>query len=254
MRNYAAFFPFSLLLAFFSSCASLPAEENREVSSAGLAWQKSGGIETATAGDGMLIVRANLREASLELVNPPESDSATVAQIAAQKNYAVLINAAMFAKDYKTSIGHMRSYERVNNPGFNSRLRGFLMFHPKNPGSPLVKIGGKEQSAGYHTAFQTHRMIDESEKILWKKGTNVHHQVGLVGVDSRSRVLFFFQPNLMDVHDMVASILALRLELKGLLYLDGGTHGAIHIDPRLGRGVNTWISLPNLLGLKASGQ
>lgn len=124
------------------------------------------------------------------------------------------------------------------------------MFNPKSPNSPAVKIGSREEIEEYHTAFQSYRMWTASEGILWKKGVSIHRQVGLVGADGKGRILFFYHPNETDVHEMVARILELKLDLQGLLYLDGGFHGSLHLAPELGRGWNTWVALPNVLGVK----
>lgn len=239
--------PFLLL----SACAAVaPAEERKISSSEPVSWQNNGGIETATVDESLLVVRADPRITPLALVNPPETKSASMAEVAVRDGFAVMINAAMFAKDYATSIGYMRNYGNVNNPRVSAKLRGFLMFNPKSPRAPAVRIAGKKESDGYHTTFQSHRMWDSKEGILWKKGSSIYHQVGLVGVDGKNRVLFFYHPGLIDVHELVAKILGLGLDLTGLLYLDGGFHGSFYLAPELGRASNASLTLPNLLGLR----
>lgn len=241
-----------LSLSFLSACASIAPEKERALASEELVpWKTSGGIDTGVLENGLILVRANPLLTPLELVNPPES-AGNVAQVAKNRGLSVVINAAMFARDYVTSIGYMRNFTKVNNPQMSSKMRGFLMFNPKNASLPAVRIGDKSEIGQYNTVFQTHRMWSAQEGILWKKGASIYHHVGLVGVDGKNRILFFYQPDLSDVHDLVAKILTLGLDLKGLLYLDGGNHGALHLSPDLGRGANTWISLPNLLGIKAN--
>lgn len=242
-----------LLSSVLSACAAAPVArpeaEGREPSS-GLEWKTLGGIELAVS-EGLTIVRADPRTTPFVLLNPPETSSAGLAELAKREKLAVAINAAMFVRDYATSIGYMRNYERVNNPHVNPRLRGFLCWNPRDSAHPAVVVAGKECLPRYHSVFQTHRMIDGAGNILWKKGASIYRNVGLVGVDKDSRVLFFHKPALTDVHELVAGILALGLELRGLLYLDGGSHGALYLEPSLGRGVNTWITLPNVLGLRS---
>lgn|GEM_PF-3724877 len=240
-------FPAFLLL---SACAGMAPEKERALASEELVqWKESRGIESGIVDGILIVVRADPLRTPLELINLPES-TGTVAQVAKNRGLAVVINAAMFARDYSTSIGYMRNFEKVNNPQFSTKMRGFLMFNPKSAGLPAVRIGEKRETSQYNSVFQTHRMWSAQEGILWKKGASIYHQVGLVGVDGRNRVLFFYQPGLGDVHDLVEKILSLNLDLKGLLYLDGGNHGSLHLSPDLGRGTNTWISLPNLLGIR----
>lgn len=203
-------------------------------------------------GGELVVVRADPLLTPVVLLNPPDTIPFDVSEVAARQGLAVATNAAMFATDYKTSIGYMRNFANVNNPRIASKLRGFLFFNPKSSKSPAVKIGGKEDLPAYNTAFQSHRMWDPATgAILWNKGASVYRQVALVGVDGKNRLLLFYHPNLIDVHEMVAQILELNLGLKGLLYLDGGNHGAFHLPREFGRGWNTWISIPNILGIKA---
>ncbi len=199
-----------------------------------------------------MVVRADPRLTPLELVNPPQTNSLSVQQVADRYDFKVVINAAMFATDYVTSVGYMRNFDYVNNPKISTRYGGFIFFNPKKPSSPAVLIGPQSEMQNYHTVFQTYRMWSAKEGILWKKGKSIFYQVALVGVDGKNRVLFFFHPRLVDVHDLVGQILGLNLDLKGLLYLDGGNHGALYLAPELGREWNTRLFLPNLLGLKAA--
>jgi len=231
-----------------TACASLPPDRGLATDDA-LRWARQGGIEVARVDGSLVVARADPARTPLVLLNSPES-AGSISRVAARDGYALVTNAAMFAKDYTTSIGYMRNYERVNNPRVASKLKGFLMFNPREAGSPAVKVGTKEESEAYHTTFQSHRMWSAAEGILWKKGASIYRQVALVGVDDKSRVLFFFHPASIDVHDLVARILDLQLGITGLLYLDGGFHGTLYLSPELGGGWNNWISLPNLLAIR----
>lgn len=237
-------------LFFLPSCASLSPNASREVAAeSGGPWITHSGIETATFDGSLIVVRADPLVTPVALINPPAS-SGNIARIAAREGFAVATNAAMFAKDYVTSIGYMKNFEQVNNPRISANLKGFLLFNPKGTSSPAAKIGTKDDLDAYHTAFQSHRMWSAEDGILWKKGASIYRQVALVGVDGRGRILFFFHPSSTDVHEMVARILELKLDLKGLLYLDGGFHGALFRSPELGGGWNNWINLPNVLGIR----
>jgi hypothetical protein len=239
----------TIALATLNACATSPTVERAPAS---VNWTQKNGIETALVDDKLVIIRANPARTPLELYNSRTSPSLNVEAVANRNGYSVVINAAMFAKDYVTSIGYMKNFDYVNNPKVSPRLRGFLLFHPKNKNSPAVKIGGEGDLNAYHTAFQSHRVWVPGSGPLWKKGKTVDYRIGLVGVDAGNRVLFFFHPDLVDVHDMVARILELKLDLKGLLYLDGGNHATLYQAAGYGnQSWNTWMALPNLLGLKA---
>lgn len=251
-------FPFLIALSALQACATAQRPQknslsaDRDLSSETLAWKKLGGVESAVWENRLLIVRGNLRQARLSLLNPPLTSGQSLGSLAQKNSFVAATNAAMFARDYVTSIGYMRTFDRVNNPRVNPRLRGFLLFDPVNASNAPVKIGSKADLPLYQSAFQSHRMIDEKSNVLWKQGKSVYRQVGLVGVDTNHRVLFFHHPGLVDVHDLVKAILSLKLRLTGLLYLDGGSHGALYLSPELGPSSNTWISLPNLLALESS--
>ena len=217
----------------------------------GLAWSSSvAGIETAsTAGDELIIVRVDAKQAPLVLLNPPETNGRSVRENADANGLALAINAAMFGSDYQTSIGYMRNYQTINNGHYATRLKGYLLFNPKNPKSAAVKIAEKDDP-NYQTVFQTHRMWTPALGILWNQGAHAYFQVALVGVDSKNRALFFYHPATIDVHDLVQSILDLNLGLKGLLYLDGGHHGVLHLAPEVGASYNAGMPLPNIIGVK----
>lgn len=240
------------LLFLLSACATAPKADQRIPSSGEtVRWNTHGGIDYANVANQLIVIRADLTRTPLELFNPPATSRSSMGQFAREQQLAVLINAAMFATDYVTSVGYMRNYDQVNNPRFNARMQGFLMFNPKDAGSPAAKVGRRSEIDAYHTVFQTYRMWDAQEGILWKKGASYYHQVGLVGVDGENRVLFFYHPAFVDVHDLVERIIGLGLNLRGLLYLDGGNHASLYLDSAIGRSWNTGLSLPNLLGLRA---
>jgi hypothetical protein len=245
LKPMKIFLPLALAL---TACASLPTDRNLAAEDS-LRWVEHRGVEVARVDGSLVVARADPARTPLVLLNAPES-AGSVSKVAAREGFALVTNAAMFAKDYTTSIGYMRNYDRVNNPRVASKLKGYLMFNPREAGLPAVKVGNREESGAYHTTFQSHRMWSLEEGILWKKGASIYRQVALVGVDEKSRVLFFFHPASVDVHDLVARILDLRLGLKGLLYLDGGFHGTFYLSPELGGGWNNWISLPNLLAIR----
>lgn len=199
---------------------------------------------------GILILRADPARLPLVLLNPPDNPQRLdVQELAKARGLALALNAAMFKSDYATSIGYMKNGAYVNNGAIASKLKGFLAFNPKRAGADPVKIGGAELVKRYETVFQTWRMWTPQGGILWNKGAQIHHQVALVGVDNQNRVLFFFHPAEIDMHDYVAEIVSLNLGLTGLLYLDGGTHGVFYQAPDVGRALNARQYLPNILGL-----
>ncbi len=218
----------------------------------GLTWNQSiPGLETAsTAGDELILVRVDPMQAPLVLLNPPATLGRSAGENAAANGLALAINAAMFGTDYQTSIGYMRNYQTVNNAHYARRLKGYLLFNPKSSKLPPVKVADRDDK-NYATVFQTHRMWTQADGILWNKGAHSYFQVALVGVDDQNRALFFYHPATIDVHDLVESILNLNLGLQGLLYLDGGHHGVLHLSPELGASYNDGMPLPNILGVKA---
>jgi uncharacterized protein YigE (DUF2233 family) len=239
----------TLLIPFFllSACAASPA---RKISSdEKVPFTSRNDVETAVVGE-ITVVRADPAVTPLTLFNSPDTNS-PIGRFAGTKGLLFATNAAMFGEDYSTSIGYMRNFAVTNNSHIASKLSGFLLFHPRSGGLPNVKVGTRADLESYDTAIQTYRMWDPVQGILWKEGASIYMQVALVGVDKSGRVLFFFHPGLIDVHEMVAQIMDLGLDLDGLLYLDGGHHGAFYLGAGLGKSHNTWITLPNVLGLSA---
>lgn len=246
---------FILVFAITSACASKPIAANaqRNISSDAnpIEWsQPRNGVELAIMDNGeWYMLRADTKLAPLVLLNNPETIRLTVPEIARQYNLMFVINAAMFEKDEKTSVGYMRNYSNINNPKFNSKMQGYLMFHPKTGLGLPVKIGGKNEIDAYETVFQTYRMWSAEEGILWKKGARVYYRAGLVGADKEGRILFFFHPGNIDMYAFVEKIIANWPDLQGLLYLDGGTHGMFHLTEDPSHTWNSFRYLPNLLGI-----
>ncbi|MCO5143797.1 MAG: hypothetical protein M9962_11970 [Oligoflexia bacterium] len=209
------------------------------------------GITVSIIDNQWYVIQADINKTKLILFNPPETENLRVMDLAQQENLSVIINAAMFAKDYKTSIGYMKNYQNINNAGFHPNMSSFLLFNPKKENLAKVKIGKKSELTNYHTAFQSYRMWSPSDGILWKKGAHYYYQVALVGTDNMNNLYFFFHPSRIDIYEYVEKILKTIPNLNGLLYLDGGSHGTLYLDKPLGRSWNAkkW-SLPNLLGLR----
>lgn len=245
MRTYLL----PLLTLALTACATTAPLPERALSSESPRWTEAEGVEIGSA-DRITILRADPRRTPLVLLHPPETVSQNRARLADGKKYLAVTNASMFAKDGLTSVGYMRNYDYVNNPRASSKMQGYLMFNPKDPEAAPVRVAGKAEAEAYHTAFQTYRMWDPKEGILWKRGASNYHQIALVGVDDQSRVLFFFHPEYSDVHELVEKILGLGLEIRGLLYLDGGNHGTLALARALGESTNTWIRVPNALAVK----
>jgi hypothetical protein len=237
------------LLVLLTACATAP----RRPASDALPWTRALGLEYTVVNDELYILRATPSSNELVLLTAADTAGASIGSVTADKGFATCTNAAMFAADYTTSIGYLRNFGVVNNAHFASKLGGFLLFHPKDAALPLVQAGTQDLAARYDSVVQTYRMWSDAEGILWKPGAAEYERVSLVGVDDAGRILFFHHPARTDVHDLVAEILALELGLRGLLYLDGGHHGALVVPRELGRSDNEWIALPNLLCLKPAG-
>lgn len=234
-----------------------------------LGWQPMNGVngvQHTTANSGrLMIIKVDPTVAPLTLINASKTEfNSNLRSTSEREGLLIGINAAMFRDDDLTSIGYMRNFDHVNASKHRSNLKGILAFNPKKKGRAAVKIIMKDGSwekemRNYNTVFESYRMIGRNSKgqweSKWNKGASIHHNVALAGVDSKDQLLLFFHRDSIDVYDLNNIIIALPLDLKALIYLDGGWHGGLYLHPSTGIGADTgFLNVPNVLGVKFPAQ
>jgi len=146
------------------------------------------------------------------------------------------INASMYKKDnYVQSTGYMKTSAHINNPSINQRFGAFMVFDPLKSSLPRVQIIDRYyQDWGkwvgqYGTVIQNYRLISLKRENLWKPSQKMY-STAVVGIDKMGRVLFIFCRMPMSTHDFNNAILALPLDIKNAMYVEGGPEATLYFS------------------------
>ena len=192
---------------------------------------------TAASGDGRVyVVRIDPARFELRLLNASAKDARphTVREWAVSAGAVAAINAGMFKEDGLTSLGLMRTRDHENNPRLSGRLKAVLAFDPLRPGLPAVRI--LDGACGeldplpqvYGTLIQSIRMVSCDRKNVWAPEAR-RFSAAAIGLDGAGRALFIHTRSPVAVHDLIDSLLALPLDLRRALYVEGGPEAQLFV-------------------------
>ncbi len=191
----------------------------------------------AAAGDATItVVRVDPARFDLRLLNasaPGEGALRTARAWAARAGAVAAINAAMYQEDYRTSVGLMRTRAHVNR-GTLSREKAVLAFDALVPGVPRVRLLDRacdDWSAAektYGTLVQSIRMVSCDRKNVWAPSDR-RNSTAAIGLDGGGRVLLVIARTPWPVHDLVDALLALPLDLRRAMYVEGGPEAQLYV-------------------------
>ncbi|HVO19733.1 MAG TPA: phosphodiester glycosidase family protein [Anaeromyxobacter sp.] len=181
-------------------------------------------------GDGKIaVVRIDPGLFELRLLNasaPGQGAPRSARGWAEKAGASAVINAAMYQEDYRTSVSLMRTRDHVNQRHV-SRDRAALAFDPADRALPRVRIVDRDcddleaATRAYGTVVQSIRMVSCQRRNVWAPSPR-RASVAAVGLDGRGRVLFLHARSAWPVHDLVDALLALPIDLKQAMYVEGG--------------------------------
>lgn len=215
-------------------------------------------VETAFTPAEVLITKVQPAKTPLILLNKSQHGfEYSILKLAALNHLLFATNASMFAKaDQSTSVGYMRNFAHINNDQFNGH-KSFFVFNPKKSGSPLAQIVDKDSAGwnkailGYNTVIQGLRLAKRSGQNVWLGDDDAYINMSAVSVAKDGTVYFFFHAGEMKVKDFTAHLLTLGLNLRGIMYLDGGHHGAlVYPEGAEVEGMSGYLFLPNVIGVQ----
>jgi hypothetical protein len=192
------------------------------------------------------IVRIDPARFELRLLNasaPGEGVTRTARSWAERVGASAAINASMYQEDYRTSVSLMRSRDHVNQRRV-SKDRAVLAFDPVASGVPHVRMIDRDcdalETAGqaYATLVQSIRMISCHRKNVWAPSER-RFSTAAIGVDGKGRVLFVHARAAWPVHDLVNALLALPIDLRQAMYVEGGPEAQLFV--RGGGQSHEWV-------------
>jgi hypothetical protein len=157
----------------------------------------------------------------------------TAAEWITRSGASGVINASMYGKDERTSIGYMRDGGRVNNGGW-SREKAVFVAGPDGTGLPEARILDRTcESVGrvaprYRVVVQSIRMLDCKGRNVWND-TSSQWGTTAIGTDGGGSVLLVHVAGPHSVHDLVDDLKALPLGLTRLMYVEGGRQAALRV-------------------------
>ena len=181
------------------------------------------------------VLRVDPTHFELKLINASAGDKTSrTAQQWSQKHHLVAaINTSMYQKDYLSSVSLMRTVGHVNNPHL-SRDKTILAFGPKNKKDAPVKLIDRQCDdlefwrKRYTTLIQSIRMISCKNGNVWQQQKR-KWSTAAIGVDNKDRVLFIHVRSPYSTHDLINILLRLPLNIKGMMYVEGGPEAQLYI-------------------------
>jgi hypothetical protein len=142
------------------------------------------------------------------------------------------INASMYQLDHRSSVGYMRAAEGMNNAQWTKDNAVFVA-GPDDPRQPAAQI--LDRACGEDAAHEGYALVVQNIRMIDCKGANVWAQqpkkwsAAVVGTDGAGRVLFIHSRSPYTMHEFVDILLALPLDLKRLMYVEGGPEASLYV-------------------------
>jgi hypothetical protein len=175
---------------------------------------------------------------SLELIGLDEdggSNGLTAKQWSKTYGLTAAINAGMFATDYRTHIGYLRSRNQLNNNNVNG-YQSVAAFDPRHDGLPRFRIFDLDRPGvsmetilqDYASVVQNLRLIKRPGQNRWRQQDKMWSEAAL-GEDESGRILFIFCRSPYTMHDLNNELLSLDIDLVSAQHLEGGSQAQLYI-------------------------
>ena len=144
------------------------------------------------------------------------------------------INASMYQKNNLTSVSYMKTRDHINS-AWVSKDRTFLAFDPKVKNLPAAKIFDRDCEDfakvrdQYRSLIQSIRMVSCNGKNVWSPQSK-KWSTAAIGMDSKGRMLFIHARSPYSTHDFINLLLALPIDLKRAMYVEGGKDAQLYIN------------------------
>lgn len=169
--------------------------------------------------------------------------------------FQAAINAGMFLPDALTNTGYLRNARHVNNGHVASKFGAFFMSDPIDPSLPNAQLVDRTQDAWkellphYRNIVQNYRLISAEGRVLWAPD-GAEYAVAAVGSDHQGNILFIHCREAVRGDYLGQTLLALPLNLRMAMYVEGGNHAMLSVRMRgfekvwKGKRANDFLSSP----------
>lgn len=144
------------------------------------------------------------------------------------------VNAGMFQQDGFRSVGYMKNHDRTINSRV-SRENTILAFNRSEPDLPEIQIIDREcqdfenLKRYYATMVQSIRMISCDQENVWSQQPGKWSTVA-IAEDQSGKILLLFTRTPSTVHDFIENLLALPLDIRTAMYLEGGPQASLYLS------------------------
>jgi hypothetical protein len=183
------------------------------------------------------LLRIDPERFELQLFNASaagEGTSRTAKGWAQAHGLVAAINASLYQSDYRTSTSLMKARRHTNNPRL-SKHNAVLLFDRLDDGVPAVQMVDRTcrdlapVQGRYGAMVQSIRMVSCTGANVW--GQQPHRwSTAAIGIDAHGRVLFIHVRAPLSTHDLVDALLALPLELRETMYVEGGPEAQLYVN------------------------
>jgi phosphodiester glycosidase len=165
-----------------------------------------------------------------------ESAGHTARDWSKSRNFSAAINAGMFASDYKTHLGYMRSGTQVNNSHLNV-YQSVAAFEPRDsqffPRFRIFDLDApgvhfQEILKDYSGALQNLRLVKRPGLNQWNQQDRKWSEAAL-GEDDAGRILFIYSRSPFSMHDLNGELLAAGIGLVAAQHLEGGPEAQLYL-------------------------
>lgn len=165
-----------------------------------------------------------------------ESSGLTAKQWSRAHGLTAVINAGMFAQDYRTHVGYLRFRDQLHNDNVNA-YQSVAAFDPRRDGLPHFRMfdldspGVSMQAIlrDYASAVQNLRLIKRPGQNRWQQQDKRWSEAAL-GEDESGRILFIFCRFPYTMHDLNNELLQLGIGLVAAQHLEGGRQAQLYIN------------------------
>lgn len=227
----------ALALFLFRAAAALGANDTWRSLEPGLDIAVLPAPQKAVVGDSMIqVLRIDPERFDLRLLNasaPGDGVSLSAREWCQRHDLVAAINASMYQMDHKTSISLMTSRAHTNNARV-SKQQAVLAFDRLDTSVPPVQIIDREHQSfdtlrpHYGSLVQNIRMVSLNGGNVWQPQPR-RWSTAAVGIDRNGRVLFIHVRALYTTHDVINMLLALPLELRNAMYVEGGPEAQLYV-------------------------
>jgi len=215
----------------------LPVGMQWEVLEPGLEFGSATSPIPSEAGDSRIrVLRIDPNRFELQLLNSSASTdgaSLTAKQWAERYGLVAAINASLYQTDQRTSISLMKSRTHTNNPRL-SKHNAVLLFDRLDDSVPPVQIVDRTcrdlaaVQGRYGAMVQSIRMVSCNRANVWSQQPENKWSTAAVGIDQRGQLLFIHVRSPLSTHDLIDSLLALPLDLREAMYVEGGPEAQLY--------------------------